>query len=71
MEFLPDNAKLASARLVGNDDDGDSENDSEAIREQVAALDLSGASFSAPDGRVVEVFRKSCAEVLQENGVVA
>lgn len=73
---FPSNARPEDIReeimsVMGGDDFEDEENDWEAIREKVNGLDLAGAAIDAPDGRVIEVFRKSCVEILQENGVAA
>lgn len=51
------------------DQAADEEADMDAIRKEVEALDLAGSSMPAPDGRVIEVFRKSCADVLADNNI--
>lgn len=55
--------------MMGGDNFDEDETDWESVRQEVDALDLSGDSIDAPDGQIIDVFRKSCAEVIEENGI--
>lgn len=57
--------------LMGSVDFDDNEIDWDAIQEMADTLNLSGDCIGAPDGRVIEVYSRSCAEVLADNWVDA
>lgn len=69
MDASPDDIREEIMSLMGEDDFDDDEIDWDAQRERVNDLNLAGDSIDAPDGRVIEVFRRSCADVLDENGI--
>lgn len=55
--------------LMSGDNDDNEETDWDAAEKAVAALDLTGDSIDAPDGAVIEVRRRYCADILEDNGI--
>lgn len=56
--------------LLGEDDFEDDGTDWDAVWKNVTALDLAGDSINAPDGRIIEIFEKSCGDIIRDNRII-
>lgn len=69
MNSNPEDIREETMTIIGEDDFEADETDWTAALERVNSLDLAGDCMNAPDGRVIEVFEKSCADILKDNKI--